>query len=257
LISSYDAAASTADLSPAQNVGARRNGRLTRGTICQLSVRRPRNFPESNQTPRSADRCMRTDKPGRRPDRGHDDGRSKCAAMMGKWAIFDCGIAAESGGSARKLAFGRHLLNDPLIHSKRTHNMTIANARGIQFWKWMPRNVDSLPAIELPDDRYALRKLSHGARSDLNSLLTGKLTGNFVESRPLLAISALSRPRFQQLGVRFPTQQNREFPNAQQGKYFGEQGICTSRSENRLGSSVNTVTHRNLIRHHFNRPCSD
>ena len=55
-----------------------------------------------------------------------------------------------------------------------------------------------------------------------NSLLTGKLTGNFAEPPP-----ALIGARIQWLAAEFPTQRNREFPNVYQGKLFKEQGTGT------------------------------
>jgi hypothetical protein len=58
-----------------------------------------------------------------------------------------------------------------------------------------------------------------------NSLLTGKLTGNFAQSGPATAISTPSQPVNQQLSAEFPAQQNREFSNAYQGIFFEEQGI--------------------------------
>jgi hypothetical protein len=44
-----------------------------------------------------------------------------------------------------------------------------------------------------------------------NSLLTGKLTGNFVESACLVRFLKLTRVQIQRLAAKFPTQQNREF----------------------------------------------
>ena len=42
------------------------------------------------------------------------------------------------------------------------------------------------------------------------SLLTGKLTGNFVKSAHFLRFWMLTREQFQRLSAKFPTQQNRE-----------------------------------------------
>ena len=53
-----------------------------------------------------------------------------------------------------------------------------------------------------------------------NSLLTGKLTGNFAESDPPLRFRGPVSERIQWLPAEFPTQQNREFPNAYQGIFF-------------------------------------
>jgi hypothetical protein len=58
-----------------------------------------------------------------------------------------------------------------------------------------------------------------------NSLLTGKLTGNFVDSRPPVRFSCLIGQRIQSLAAKFPTQRNREFPDAYQGMNCEEQGI--------------------------------
>src|SRR5262245_47742686 len=47
--------------------------------------------------------------------------------------------------------------------------------------------------------------------STLNSLLTGKLTGNFVKIASLMRFCTLTRQQIQRLAAKFPTQQNREF----------------------------------------------
>src|SRR5262249_4714441 len=44
-----------------------------------------------------------------------------------------------------------------------------------------------------------------------NSLLTGKLTGNFAESGPLLRFRRPINELIQRLAAKFPTQWNREF----------------------------------------------
>jgi hypothetical protein len=62
-----------------------------------------------------------------------------------------------------------------------------------------------------------------------NSLLTGKLTGNFEKSGLSVAISCPINARIQCLTAEFPTQQNREFSNACQGIFFGEQGNLIKR----------------------------
>jgi hypothetical protein len=59
-----------------------------------------------------------------------------------------------------------------------------------------------------------------------NSLLTGKLTGNFAESGLLLQFQPPVSELIQRLAAKFPTQRNREFLDAYQGKFFEEQGIC-------------------------------
>jgi hypothetical protein len=43
-----------------------------------------------------------------------------------------------------------------------------------------------------------------------DSLLTGKLTGNYVEFARLVQFSTLTREQIQRLAAKFPTQQNRE-----------------------------------------------
>jgi hypothetical protein len=60
-----------------------------------------------------------------------------------------------------------------------------------------------------------------------NSLLKGKLTGNFAVSRPQGRFLRLIDKHIQRLAMGFPARQNREFPNAYQGKFFKEQGIFT------------------------------
>jgi hypothetical protein len=47
--------------------------------------------------------------------------------------------------------------------------------------------------------------------STLNSLLTGKLTGNFVKIASLVRFCTLTRQQIQRFAAKFPTQQNREF----------------------------------------------
>src|SRR6478752_3843061 len=46
--------------------------------------------------------------------------------------------------------------------------------------------------------------------SILNSLLTGKLTGNFVKIASLMRFCTLTREQIQRLPAKFPTHQNRE-----------------------------------------------
>src|SRR5258708_16112803 len=64
-----------------------------------------------------------------------------------------------------------------------------------------------------------------------NSLLTGKLTGNFAESGPAPRFLGLIHGRIQWLPAEFPAQRNREFPKTYQGKFFKEQGISTYAQE--------------------------
>jgi hypothetical protein len=58
-----------------------------------------------------------------------------------------------------------------------------------------------------------------------NSLLTGKLTGNFAKSGHPSQFSCPINAQTQGLTAEFPTQPNREFSNAYQGMFFEEQGI--------------------------------
>src|SRR5262245_18461800 len=74
-----------------------------------------------------------------------------------------------------------------------------------------------------------------------NSLLTGKLTGNFAESGTAPRFSCLISTRIQVLTVELPTQRNREFSNAYQGMFFEEQGI---RSSPAVVGSVRGATNR-------------
>jgi hypothetical protein len=68
-----------------------------------------------------------------------------------------------------------------------------------------------------------------------NSLITGKITGNFAESGHPRPFSCPINARIQSLTAEFPAQRNREFPNAYQGRFFKEQGIGTLIS----GAAVN------------------
>src|SRR5262245_31453413 len=54
-----------------------------------------------------------------------------------------------------------------------------------------------------------------------NSLLTGKLTGNFAVSGHPRRFPHLINEPIQRLAGKFPTQRNREFPNAYQGIFSG------------------------------------
>src|SRR5262245_17533169 len=58
-----------------------------------------------------------------------------------------------------------------------------------------------------------------------NSLLTGKITGNFAKARVQPGFSGLIRTGLHYLTAKFPAQLSREFPNAYQGIIFEEQGI--------------------------------
>lgn len=59
-----------------------------------------------------------------------------------------------------------------------------------------------------------------------NSLLTGKLTGNFADSGLSQYFWRLAGQQIQSLAAKFPTQRNREFPDAYQGRFSEEQGVC-------------------------------
>jgi hypothetical protein len=50
-----------------------------------------------------------------------------------------------------------------------------------------------------------------------NSLITGKITGNFENSGPQQPFSLLIVAKIQIVKVKFPTQRNREFLEAEQG----------------------------------------
>src|SRR6266436_4187785 len=67
--------------------------------------------------------------------------------------------------------------------------------------------------------------VSIGLVSTANSLLTGKLTGNFVDSGPLPRFLRPVGERIQWLAEKFPTQRNREFLEALQGIILEEQGF--------------------------------
>jgi hypothetical protein len=73
-----------------------------------------------------------------------------------------------------------------------------------------------------------------------NSLLTGKITGNFAETGHPPRFSCLLNARSQWLAAEFPTQRNREFRNAYQGKFFQDQGISTYESPTSRGSNFRT-----------------
>jgi hypothetical protein len=66
--------------------------------------------------------------------------------------------------------------------------------------------------------------------SAANSLLTGKLTGNFAKSGHPSQFARPINARSQSLTSQFPTQQNREISNAYQGIFFGEQGNLIKQS---------------------------
>jgi hypothetical protein len=74
--------------------------------------------------------------------------------------------------------------------------------------------------------------------SAANSLLTGKLTGNFAKSGHRSQFGRSINARSQGLTAEFPTQQNREFSNAYQGIFFGEQGNLIKQSARLAGREV-------------------
>ena len=59
----------------------------------------------------------------------------------------------------------------------------------------------------------------------VSGLLTGKFTGNFAESAPRPRFLRPVNEQIQEFAAEFPTQTNREFLIAYQGKYSEEQGI--------------------------------
>src|SRR5262249_34844406 len=67
-----------------------------------------------------------------------------------------------------------------------------------------------------------------------NSLLTGKLTGNFAVSGHQRRFPHLINGLIQRLAAKFPTQRNREFPNAYQGIFSGITGNLIERAAKAL-----------------------
>src|SRR5262249_16695995 len=61
--------------------------------------------------------------------------------------------------------------------------------------------------------------------STLNSLLTGKLTGNFVKIASLMRFCTLTRQQIQRLAAKFPTQQNREFLRRNREFWTAPEGV--------------------------------
>jgi hypothetical protein len=57
-----------------------------------------------------------------------------------------------------------------------------------------------------------------------NSLVTGKITGNFAEFGDPSQFSCPINTRIQWLTAEFPARRNREFLNAYQGIFFEKQG---------------------------------
>src|SRR5260370_32590578 len=53
--------------------------------------------------------------------------------------------------------------------------------------------------------------------------ITGNLTGNFADSGLLQHFSCLAGQQIQRLAAKFPTHQNREFPDAHRDNFFEEQ----------------------------------
>jgi hypothetical protein len=58
-----------------------------------------------------------------------------------------------------------------------------------------------------------------------NSLLTGKLTGNFVKIASLMRFCTLTREQIQRLAAKFPTQQNRELFRRNREFWTAPQGV--------------------------------
>src|SRR6266436_3761275 len=89
-------------------------------------------------------------------------------------------------------------------------------------------NVGGSPTPEITPPRphwLADDAVSIGLVSTANSLLTGKLTGNFVDSGPLPRFRRPVGKRIQWLAEQFPTQRNRQFLEALQGIILEEQGF--------------------------------
>ena len=94
----------------------------------------------------------------------------------------------------------------------------LANAR------YRPGRADGLCKPPQRPDCVADDAVSCEPVSAPNSLLTGKLTGNFAESGHPPRFSCLIGARIQWLAAEFPTQRNSEFSNTYQRILFGEQG---------------------------------
>src|SRR5262249_19370117 len=79
-----------------------------------------------------------------------------------------------------------------------------------------------------------------------NSLLTGKLTGNFAEPGHLSQFSYPIDARIQWLTAEFPTQPNREFLKCISGNLFRETGKSSQATAKPLTCAVRTpcVHHR-------------
>ena len=89
--------------------------------------------------------------------------------------------------------------------------------------------LDNFGAKTLKSRRHKMRMVADAVLvepvSNENSLLTGKLTGNFVKSAHLGAILKLTREQIQRLAAKFPTQQNRELFRRNREFVRSEQGI--------------------------------
>src|SRR5262245_20866706 len=96
------------------------------------------------------------------------------------------------------------------------------------------RSKATTPAPPPPVDWLADDAVSCELVSAPNSLLTGKLTGNFANSGPQQRFPHLINEPIQRLAAKFPTQRNREFPNAYQGIFSGITGNLIERAAKAL-----------------------
>jgi hypothetical protein len=97
------------------------------------------------------------------------------------------------------------------------------SARPLKRTALLAKPVNGINAPQRPDC-VADDAVSCEPVSAPNSLLTGKLTGNFAESGDPSQFSRPIKARIQSLTAEFPTQPNREFLNAYQGISLVKQG---------------------------------
>src|SRR5262249_10176005 len=82
--------------------------------------------------------------------------------------------------------------------------------QGDERLHWLAKPMNGINAPQRPDC-VADDAVSCELVSAANSLLTGKLTGNFAESGPLLRFRRPINELIQRIAAKFPTQRNREF----------------------------------------------
>jgi hypothetical protein len=82
-----------------------------------------------------------------------------------------------------------------------------------------------------------------------NSLITGKITGNFAESGLPMRFSNLIHERIQELAAKFPTQRNREFFCWNREEKSFEQGVFIGKLLARGGphATITSVSMKSLI----------